>query len=205
MAEGALVMYVDSLQSLLTSYPRLTNQLVSDSQGLVLFSSQPTLIAPNTILSDFNDSGYSFESVPWQNLTLYSIEPTLAAYKSVAWIGVVLAVMIIGFVLIILHMVKKTGALAENTLSNLYNDIKHKTRDGQRALPLSANEEAQELADIRNAFDNASTSFVKINMARCQTSLDSSFNAYLRIPLASLPIFLSPRVKIDLFAGQRLR
>ena len=170
VAEGALVMYVDSLQSLLTSYPRLTNQLVSDSQGLVLFSSQPTLIAPNTLLSDFNDSGYSFESVPWQNLTLYSIEPTFAAYKSVAWIGVVLVTMIIGFVLIILHMVRKTGALAENTLSNLYNDIKHKTRDGQCALPSSTNEEAQELADIRNAFDKLMHELAKASLSNEQFS-----------------------------------
>lgn len=170
VAEGALVMYVDSLQSLLTSYPRLTNQLVSDSQGLVLFSSQPTLIAPNTLLSDFNDSGYSFESVPWQNLTLYSIEPTFAAYKSVAWIGVVLVTMIIGFVLIILHMVRKTGALAENTLSNLYNDIKHKTRDGQCALPSSTSEEAQELADIRNAFDKLMHELAKASLSNEQFS-----------------------------------
>lgn len=170
VAEGALVMYVDSLQSLLTSYPRLTNQLVSDSQGLVLFSSQPTLIAPNTLLSDFNDSGYSFESVPWQNLTLYSIEPTFAAYKSVAWIGVVLVAMIIGFVLIILHMVRKTGALAENTLSNLYNDIKHKTRDGQCALPSSTSEEAQELADIRNAFDKLMHELAEASLSNEQFS-----------------------------------
>ena len=170
VAEGALVMYVDSLQSLLTSYPRLTNQLVSDSQGLVLFSSQPTLIAPNTLLSDFNDSGYSFESVPWQNLTLYSIEPTFAAYKSVAWIGVVLVTMIIGFVLIILHMVRKTGALAENTLSNLYNDIKHKTRDGQCALPSSTSEEAQELADIRNAFDKLMHELAEASLSNEQFS-----------------------------------
>jgi len=170
VAEGALVMYVDSLQSLLTSYPRLTNQLVSDSQGLVLFSSQPTLIAPNTLLSDFNDSGYSFESVPWQNLTLYSIEPTFAAYKSVAWVGVVLVAMIIGFVLIILHMVRKTGALAENTLSNLYNDIKHKTRDGQCALPSSTNEEAQELADIRNAFDKLMHELAEASLSNEQFS-----------------------------------
>ena len=170
VAEGALVMYVDSLQSLLTSYPRLTNQLVSDSQGLVLFSSQPTLIAPNTLLSDFNDSGYSFESVPWQNLTLYSIEPTFAAYKSVAWIGIVLVAMIIGFVLIILHMVRKTGALAENTLSNLYNDIKHKTRDGQCALPSSTSEEAQELADIRNAFDKLMHELAEASLSNEQFS-----------------------------------
>lgn len=170
VAEGALVMHVDSLQSLLTSYPRLTNQLVSDSQGLVLFSSQPTLIAPNTLLSDFNDSGYSFESVPWQNLTLYSIEPTFAAYKSVAWIGIVLVAMIIGFVLIILHMVRKTGALAENTLSNLYNDIKHKTRDGQCALPSSTSEEAQELADIRNAFDKLMHELAKASLSNEQFS-----------------------------------
>ena len=170
VAEGALVMHVDSLQSLLTSYPRLTNQLVSDSQGLVLFSSQPTLIAPNTLLSDFNDSGYSFESVPWQNLTLYSIEPTFAAYKSVAWIGIVLVAMIIGFVLIILHMVRKTGALAENTLSNLYNDIKHKTRDGQCALPSSTNEEAQELADIRNAFDKLMHELAEASLSNEQFS-----------------------------------
>ena len=37
VAEGALVMYVDSLQSLLAPYPRLTNQLVTDSTGHVLY------------------------------------------------------------------------------------------------------------------------------------------------------------------------
>jgi PAS domain S-box-containing protein len=121
-------------------------------------------------LSDFNDSGYSFESVPWQNLTLYSIEPTFAAYKSVAWVGVVLVAMIIGFVLIILHMVRKTGALAENTLSNLYNDIKHKTRDGQCALPSSTNEEAQELADIRNAFDKLMHELAEASLSNEQFS-----------------------------------
>mgnify|MGYP003884676943 CR=1 FL=1 len=153
VAEGALVMYVDSLQSLLASYPRLTNQLVSDAQGLVLFSSQPSLIAPNSSLAEFNATGYSFEGIKWQNLTLYSVKPTFEAYKSLIWVGVVLGTMIIGFVVIILYMVKQTGTLAESTLSKLYLDIKRRTQDKQPSAPLPSHNEAQELADIRNAFD----------------------------------------------------
>ena len=171
VAEGALVMYVDSLQSLLAPYPRLTNQLVTDSSGHVLFSSEPSLIAPNSSFSDFDDSGYSIKQADWQNLTLYSVKPTITAYREAAWTGIVLLAMIVGFVFIILHMVSMTGTLAERTLSTLYNDIKNRLNsDESTSLRLDNEVEAQELADIREAFDKLIWDLTEVSLSNEQFS-----------------------------------
>ena len=171
VAEGALVMYVDSLQSLLAPYPRLTNQLVTDSSGHVLFSSEPSLITPNSSFSDFDVSGYAIKKADWQNLTLYSVKPTITAYREAAWTGIVLLAMIVGFVFIILHMVSMTGTLAERTLSTLYNDIKNRLNsDDKTSLRLDSEVEAQELADIREAFDKLIWDLTEISLSNEQFS-----------------------------------
>lgn len=170
VAEGALVMYVDSLQSLLAPYPRLTNQLVSDSDGRVLFSSQPTVIKPNSLLSEFDSNGYSLKQTKWRNLTLYSVKPTITVYKEVAGISVVLLSMIVGFVFIIIHMLKVTGALAESTLSALYRDIKGRLKHNNVELQSQSTIEAQELADIREAFDKLIWDLSEVSLSNEQFS-----------------------------------
>ena len=171
VAEGALVMYVDSLQSLLAPYPRLTNQLVTDSTGHVLFSSEPTLIAPGSNFSNFNNSGYAITQANWKNLTLYSVKPTITAYREMAWTGIVLLAMIAGFIFIILHMVSMTGTLAERTLSKLYEDIKNSLNSNSNA-PLRDDQqlEAQELSDIRKAFDKLIWDLTEVSLSNEQFS-----------------------------------
>lgn len=170
VAEGALVMYVDSLQSLLAPYPRLTNQLVTNAEGKVLFSSQPTLIAPNTLISEFDDGAYSFKETNWKNLTLFSVKPTITAYQEVAWISLVLLLMIVSFVFIILHMLKVTGALAESTLSALYRDIKGKLSNNHSVPSINTQLEAQELADIREAFEKLIWDLSEVSLSNEQFS-----------------------------------
>ncbi|GFD67382.1 hypothetical protein KUL106_06450 [Alteromonas sp. KUL106] len=171
VAEGALVMYVDSLQSLLAPYPRLTNQLVTDKDSHVLFSSEPTLIAPGTRFSDFNARGYAIKKASWTNLNLYSVKPTTTAYREVAWTGIVLVTMIVGFIFIVLHMVSKTGALAERTLSQLYQGIKN-TLNSEDKKPLIDTKqiEAKELADIREAFDKLIWDLSEVSLSNEQFS-----------------------------------
>jgi len=171
VAEGALVMYVDSLQSLLAPYPRLTNQLVTDKEGNVLFSSEPTLIAPGTNFSDFDTKGYAIKQASWANLNLYSVKPTITAYREIAWTGIVLVTMIAGFVFIILHMVSMTGALAERTLSQLYQGIKN-TLNSEDKKPLVEEKqvEAKELADIRDAFDKLIWDLTEVSLSNEQFS-----------------------------------
>ena len=171
VAEGALVMYVDSLQSLLAPYPRLTNQLVTDSTGHVLFSSEPALIAPGSNFSNFNNSGYAITQANWKNLTLYSVKPTITAYREMAWTGIVLLAMIAGFIFIILHMVSMTGTLAERTLSKLYEDIKNSLNSNSNA-PLRDDQqlEAQELSDIRKAFDKLIWDLTEVSLSNEQFS-----------------------------------
>lgn len=170
VAEGALVMYVDSLQALLSPYPRLTNQVVTDANDVVLFSSQPSLIAPDTHFVEFDTSGYSLKQTSWRNLSLYSVKPTITAYREVAWISIVLVLMIIGLVLITLHMLRVTGTLAENTLSALYADIKGKLSNGASYTPASSRVEAQELANIREAFDKLIWDLSEVSLSNEQFS-----------------------------------
>ena len=171
VSEGALVMYVDSLQSLLAPYPRLTNQLVTDSNGNVLFSSEPSLIAPNSSFLAFNQSGYSIKKTSWKNLQLYSVKPTITAYREVAWTGIVLLAMVVGFIFIILHMVSMTGTLAERTLSTLYKDIKNRLNsDNKTSLNNESQVEAKELADIRAAFDKLIWDLTEVSMSNEQFS-----------------------------------
>ena len=170
VAEGALVMYVDSLQSLLALYPRLTNQLVTDVDGFVLFSSQPNLISPNSLMSEFDDGAYSLKQTNWRDLTLYSVKPTITAYQEVAWISLVLLMMIIGFVFIILHMLKVTGALAESTLSALYQDIKGKLSNKPNIPRSNTQIEAQELANIREAFEKLIWDLSEVSLSNEQFS-----------------------------------
>ncbi|MBT3133961.1 response regulator [Alteromonas sp. ALT199] len=171
VSEGALVMYVDSLQSLLASYPRLTNQLVTDSSGTVLFSSEPSLIAPNSNFLDFDESGYSVKQSSWKNLQLYSVKPTITAYREVAWTGIVLLTVIVGFIFIIFHMVSMTGTLAERTLSTLYDDIKNRlTNNSTSSLHDDQQAEAKELADIRAAFDNLIWDLTEVSLSNEQFS-----------------------------------
>ncbi|WP_334050932.1 ATP-binding protein [Alteromonas gracilis] len=171
VAEGALVMYVDSLQSLLAPYPRLTNQLVTDKEGNVLFSSEPMLIAPGINFSDFDTKGYAIKQASWANLNLYSVKPTITAYRGLAWTGIVLVTMIAGFVFIILHMVSMTGALAERTLSQLYKGIKN-TLNSEDKKPLVEEKqvEAKELADIRDAFDKLIWDLTEVSLSNEQFS-----------------------------------
>ena len=171
VSEGALVMYVDSLQSLLASYPRLTNQLVTDSNGSVLFSSEPSLIAPNSNFSNFNQSGYSIKQASWKNLQLYSVKPTITAYREMAWTGIVLVAMIVGFIFIIFHMVTMTGTLAERTLSTLYDDIKNRLLNDKAATLHNEQQiEAKELADIRAAFDKLIWDLTEVSLSNEQFS-----------------------------------
>lgn len=171
VSEGALVMYVDSLQSLLAPYPRLTNQLVTDANGNVLFSSEPSLIAPSSKFSNFNQSGYSIKQTSWKNLQLYSVKPTITAYREMAWTGIVLVSMIVGFIFIILHMVRMTGTLAERTLSKLYKDIKNQLTS-KKAASLQNDQpiEAKELADIRAAFDKLIWDLTEVSLSNEQFS-----------------------------------
>ena len=171
VSEGALVMYVDSLQSLLAPYPRLTNQLVTDSNGNVLFSSEPSLIAPNSSFLAFSQSSYSIKQTSWKNLQLYSVKPTITAYREVAWTGIVLLAMVVGFIFIILHMVSMTGTLAERTLSTLYDDIKNRLNsDNTTSLNNESQIEAKELADIRAAFDKLIWDLTEVSLSNEQFS-----------------------------------
>lgn len=153
VAEGALVMYVDSLQALLDGYPSLTNQVVTDRDGTVLFSSDTSFITPNSTLSNYDTRGYRFKSTRWQSLTIYSVKPLAMVYQDMYWIITLILVMTVGMIIINIQMIMKTTLLVERTLSRLYNDIKHKTLNESEPNVFKEEEEARELIVIKQAFD----------------------------------------------------
>ncbi|ALM91711.1 MULTISPECIES: ATP-binding protein [Alteromonas] len=168
-AEGALVMYVESLQALLAPYPRLTNQVVTDENGLVLFSSDPEFIIPGTPFSDVDTMGYVLQDSRYQNLTLYSIKPIVNALKGLYWLALLMLAIIIGIILVNFHMIRTTALLAENTLSTLYKDIVNRIKDTDIQEPVIV-EEARELANIRSAFDTLISDLAEMSLSNEQFS-----------------------------------
>ena len=170
VAEGALVMYVDSLQALLDGYPSLTNQVVVDQNGIVLFSSDTSSITPNSTLSNYDTRGYRFKSTRWQSLTIYSVKPLAMVYQDMYWIITLIMLVTVGMIIINIQMIMKTTLLVERTLSRLYNDIKHKALNESEPSVFTEEEEAMELFVIKQAFDELMVELSDMSLSNEQFS-----------------------------------
>lgn len=202
-AEGALVMHVDSLQSLLAPYPRLTNQVVTDSNDVILFGSDPSLFPPSALLTQLGTQGFAIETVAWESLSLYSIQPFATAYRGLYWLAVVLIAMIGGMLLISLHIVRTTGVLAENTLSRLYTDIVNRINNKAEAPAATLTRDARELENIRAAFDKLLWDLTKASLSNEQFSdVIDSMGDMLVVVDTSNNILLSNR-RFDGFCKQQ--
>ncbi|MDO6565602.1 ATP-binding protein [Alteromonas sp. 1_MG-2023] len=168
-AEGALVMYVESLQALLAPFPRLTTQIVTEQNGRVLFSSDPEFIPPGSQFSDADTMGYMTLDSRHQNLTLYSLNPVSTALKGLYWLALLMLAIILGIILVNLHIIRTTAVLAENTLSGLYKDIAHRIKSTDTEEPVVV-EEARELANIRSAFDTLISDLAEMSLSNEQFS-----------------------------------
>lgn len=195
VAEGALVMYVDSLQALLAPYPRLTNQIVTDNTGTILFSSDTEKFVPSSLFTDVDVENFVVEMVPWENLSLYSIKPSSEAYRSLYSLAIVLCVMIIGILLVGLHIVRTTGLLAENTLSNLYTDIENRINTKQGQPRAGSTLEARELVNIREAFDKLLWDLTEVSVSNEQFSnvIDSMGDMLVVVDTANAVILSNRR------------
>ena len=204
VAEGALVMYVESLQALLEPYPRLTNQVVTDQNDLVLFSSEPTIIPYGELLSDIDTSPYLLEDIVWHNLHLYSVKPIRAVYQNVYWFVLVMLAMIVGMILVNLHMIRNTGILAENTLSRLYQDIESRIKGNDKPLACDVKEEAQELVNIRRAFEKLLWDLTEMSLSNEQFSnVIDSMGDMLVVVDTNNKVILSNR-RFDAFCNDQL-
>ncbi|NDV89660.1 response regulator [Alteromonas sp. 345S023] len=202
-AEGALVMHVDSLQSLLAPYPRLTNQVVTDSNGVILFGSDTALFPPYVSLSQLNTDGFSTTTAQWANLSLYSIQPFATAYRALSWAALVLIAMIGGMLIISLHIVRTTGVLAEDTLSRLYSDIVNRLNNKSFKTATATVQEARELVKIKAAFDKLLSDLTKASLSNEQFSdVIDSIGDLLVVVDTSNQVLLSNR-QFDRFSRQQ--
>lgn len=202
-AEGALVMHVDSLQSLLAPYPRLTNQVVTDSNGVILFGSDTSLFPPYVSLSQLDTDGFSTQTAQWGNLSLYSIQPFSTAYRTLSWSGLVLVSMIGGMLIISLHIVRTTGVLAEDTLSRLYTDIVNRLNNKPSQASSAPVRDARELVKIKTAFDKLLSDLTKASLSNEQFSdVIDSIGDLLVVVDSSNKILLRNR-RFDKFSQQQ--
>lgn len=169
-AEGALVLYVENLQALLAPHPTLTDQVITDSEGRVLFSSTPTLVELGSLFANFNTRNHIIYDSTWQNLSLYSVMPISTAYQVLYWLVPVMIALIAGMFLVNLHMIRTTGSLAESTLSKLYKDIESRLKNGTNEDLLQADDDTRELMDIRNAFDKLIWDLTEVSLSNEQFS-----------------------------------
>ncbi len=170
MAEGALVMYVHSLQPLLKPYPRLTDQVVTGESNIVLFTSNPEFVLQGKLRFTQHTANHLVGSDTFDNLTLYSISSFSSAFSSIRWLALVILAMVVGILLINLHMISITAKLAQETLTGLYDDIIRRARNKEKKVSDEDSLKVLELSKIRSSFDELLTNLTEMSLSNEQFS-----------------------------------
>lgn len=170
MAEGALVMYVASLQPLLRPYPRLTEQVVTDGNNTVLFSSDLSFVEQGKLRFTQHTTQFLVGSESFGDLKLYSISSFTSAFSSIRWLALVILAMIVGTLLINLHIISITAKQAQDTLTGLYDDIIRRVRNEEKPVSDSVPLEVLELSKIRTSFDELLTNLTEMSLSNEQFS-----------------------------------
>ncbi len=169
-AEGALALYIPSFQELIYERDTTAYQLIVDSQGKILFSSHPDFFKVNTHFDQQKYEYWTSQETEWQGLTLISQAPALDAYSNVLWLIPAILITLSMAIVISYYATNRAARLSASTLRGLHDDIQ---QSATRRQPQSAEdriEEAQELAEIREAFNALVNNISSITLSNRQFS-----------------------------------
>lgn len=201
-AEGALVLYVEDLQSLIS--PPVTEELlvISTQAGTILFSNRPHLFPSGTPLNT-NDVSFAIQKHEnWNNLKLSSFSPLLHAYRNVYSLLALLVLFISSLIFVSMYTARRTARDASLTLQHLYQDIETATATGSAPQSQPLEGEASELADIRKAFNALTANLISMSLSNEQfTNVLDSMNEMLLVSDRANATLLTNR-SMRAFCGQ---
>ena len=149
-AEGALVMYLKSLEWLLNAPLNPATQLVVSEGGTILLSSRPALYPQGSYFDSTAQSGQFLYQKPWRDYQVISLEPVTSAYSNVFWLIPVLIVSIALVLISALYSARLAANMSSASLRRLHRNLQHAARSSE--LPPRHPEKARELEQIHQAF-----------------------------------------------------
>ncbi|WP_137167967.1 ATP-binding protein [Salinimonas lutimaris] len=169
-AEGALVLYIKNLNELIYNRDTRSTQLIVNEQNRVVYSSSPTLLAPGTTFNKTDYEHWVSYTKSWQGLNVISMSSVASAYQSVLWLIPVVIICIVATILVGLYAVNRSAAMTASTLQSLYESILVSMERKTAARSVAPDNEAMELAVIREAFDNLTSNLMAITLSNRQFS-----------------------------------
>lgn len=168
--EGALVVHSPSIDHLIYQRTDEATHFVTDEMGTVLYSSAPSVLQPGQAFVAGRFASWVIHSDSWQNVNIHSMAPLTTAYQPVFWLLPVLLSCIGGALVVSLYAMRRSARLAAATLSDLYTSIASGLQFQNLHVAAAPKEEAIELSNIRNAFNQLTTNLMTITLSNRQFS-----------------------------------
>ena len=169
LAEGALVLYVPSLDDFVFEISQAGHQLVLSETGTILYTSHPDHY---TVQHTYDAALYDFwliESEPWHDLVLLHQVPALDAFANVLWLLPAIFITLISAILVSVYASMHAARLSARTLQTLLDTIQRRadSEDGTSTVP---EDEPQELFVIRLAFEKLLSNLSSMTLSNTQFS-----------------------------------
>lgn len=149
-AEGALVMYLNSLKWLLNAPLNPATQLVVSEEGTILLSSRPALYPEGSYFDSAAQNGQFLYQKPWRNYQMISVQPLTSAYRNVLWLIPVLVVSIALVLVGALYSARLAANMSSASLRRLHGTLQQAARSTEESS--RPPEKVRELEQIHQAF-----------------------------------------------------
>ncbi len=167
-AEGALVMYLDNLQWLISAPENPATQFLVDHRGVILASTSEQIYENGKVFTTTDLSGYFYFKTSWEEYTVYSVAPLTLAYSTMLWL---IPVAIVAMALVIMSALYSAHLSANLSSSSLRRLLKHlQTEVRQPGSDVRPPENVRELEQIHQAFTRLIQDISKLSLSNSKFS-----------------------------------
>ncbi|MCU7553162.1 ATP-binding protein [Alteromonas sp. ASW11-19] len=168
IAEGAMVLYIPNLQSVIEMPDTASNLLITSPSETILFSNNQTQYPPGTTLDPTPPAWMLQKKVAWRSLVFTSQWSFQHAFTTVYWLLPLLAMVIGSLIFVSMYTARRTAFFAGTTLRGLYDDLEMAAATGEPPKAQHLHNEPLELADIRQAFYSLTRNLLEVSLSNEQ-------------------------------------
>lgn len=152
LAEGALAMKADSLETFIRVEQNDAIQIIVNQQGMVLYSSRPDVMPISTVVSEHLMQDYVAEQREYGDLTVISYEEFGTAYASLLILLPVLLLAMLAVAAVSSLSARLAAKYAAGTLTDFQLSLENEVHTSKAPQVDREAEDAKELQDIKRSF-----------------------------------------------------
>ncbi|MDC0602379.1 PAS domain-containing protein [Aliiglaciecola sp.] len=177
LAEGALAMKADSLETFIRVEQNDAIQIIVNQQGMVLYSSRPDVMPISTVVSEHLMQDYVAEQREYGDLTVISYEEFGTAYASLLTLLPVLLLAMLAVAAVSSLSARLAAKYAAGTLTDFQLSLENEVHTSKAPQVDREAEDAKELQDIKRSFMHLKNELLKLSLSNDKVT--SVINAML--------------------------